>query len=111
MFSENPFVVINGQRAYIGQPMKPNGYGVIFVGGSSAFVSKNGSDWHENPYKKRLFDALLEEGYTIGYSHAHGANYGSDKALQAITDLQAYMVKTTGIHPTVHLFAISMGDC
>lgn len=100
---------IDGQWAFIGQPQKPNGYGVIFLGGSIAFVSDKSSDWHENTYKKALFDYLLEEGYTIGYSNAHGANFGNDKAIQDILNLHQYMIKETGIDQFVHLFAISMG--
>jgi esterase/lipase len=52
---------------------------------------------------------LLEEGYTIGYSNAHGANYGNEKAVQDIINLHQYMVKETGVDNVVHLFAISMG--
>lgn len=103
------FVNIDGQWAYIGQPKKSNGYGVIFLGGSMAFVSNNSSDWHEDLNKKALFNSLLEEGYTIGYSNAHGTNFGNDKALQDIKNLHKYMVKETGINFFVHLFAISMG--
>jgi hypothetical protein len=42
------FVNIDGQWAYIGRPKNSNGYGVIFLGGSIAFVSNNSSDWHED---------------------------------------------------------------
>lgn len=103
------FVNLDGQWAYIGQPEPSNGYGVIFLGGSTAFVSNNSSDWHEDVNKRALFNALLAAGYTIGYSNAHGANFGNDKALQDIKHLHEYMVKETGIHESVHLFAISMG--
>jgi esterase/lipase len=109
LFYKKKFVDIGGQWAFIGQPEKPNGYGVIFLGGSIAFVSDKSSDWHENIYKKALFDSLLEEGYTIGYSNAHGANFGNDKAVQDIINLHQYMVKDTNIDNGVHLFAISMG--
>lgn len=109
MFIREQFVDIDGQLCFIGQPEKPNGYGVIFLGGSIAFVSDKSSDWHENIYKKALFDSVLKEGYTIGYSNAHGANFGSDKAVQDIINLHQYMVNETNIDSAVHLFAISMG--
>jgi hypothetical protein len=44
LFNKEQFVDIGGQWSFIGHPKKPNGYGIILLGGSIAFVSDRSSD-------------------------------------------------------------------
>lgn len=106
---QEKFVKINGQSSYLGIPNKRNGFGIIFLGGTMSFVADDSSDWHENPNKKALFKFLLNQGYVIGYSNAHGQNWGSANALEDIVGLHRRMIEETMIDSSIHLFAINIG--
>lgn len=109
MTKKDLFIELNGQMNYIGVPEKPNGYGILILGGENTYVKNGEKDFDKNEHITKLVNDLIDKGYIIGYSNSHNKSWGSPLAKQDILYLQTYMSEQFHLNPSFHVIGISMG--
>ncbi|WLR51572.1 alpha/beta hydrolase [Bacillus tianshenii] len=98
-----------GQWNVVHLPEKPNGFAIMLIGDTNHYVDEQTSLWLQNPERLQLINQLVQQGYTIFYSHLYGRHWGSDKTVEFLKQLYAYMIRKEILNPRVHLLAEGMG--
>ncbi|OEH94313.1 hypothetical protein [Bacillus solimangrovi] len=106
------FTSIQGQHVYFSYPAGTYQFrgGVILLGGTGGYVNGKTTDIHDKPERMEFVRELNEQGYVVGYSNAYNRNWGSKKAMKAISNLYEMMERRFHILNPVHLIGISMGS-
>jgi hypothetical protein len=54
--------ILNNEYCIIHYPEKPNGFGVLIIGGEEQYVDKNDSNWLSNNSRFSILKSLIDEG-------------------------------------------------
>lgn len=97
------------QYAVIHLPIKPNGFGILYVGGNTHYVDKDVSCLIQHFDKQKLLSALTDEGYTVFTSNLYGKNWGSDDAVSLASCLYQSVMRKEILNPSIHIIGEGTG--
>lgn len=90
-------------------PKKPNGFGIFIIGDVNHFVYEGKSLWTQNQQREAFIEDLLDQGYTIFYSHLYGKHWGSPDALKLALKVYEVSLRYATLNSKVHILAEGMG--
>jgi pimeloyl-ACP methyl ester carboxylesterase len=105
-------VKIGTELVYIALPLKVETQNpptlIVYSHGSNTTVTRDFS----NRFMKDMQmygKYFTKRGYAFSASSMHGANWGSDRSVEDLIDMKAWINKKYLIQEKIHLFAFSMG--
>ncbi|EIT84579.1 hypothetical protein A374_14665 [Fictibacillus macauensis ZFHKF-1] len=103
------FFCLDGQWNVIHLPERPNGFGIMLFGDRNHYVDETCSLWKQHKERHALITALINEGYTVFYSHLYGKHWGSKQAVMLAKRVYRYVMKFEILNPNIHMLAEGMG--
>lgn len=103
------YFTIDDQWCVLHLPEKPNGFGVLVIGDVNHYVDEDTALWTQHTERQRMLATLLDEGYTVFYSHLYGRNWGSPDAVELAKQLVSVVMRKETLNEKVHLLAEGMG--
>ncbi|MET3698370.1 hypothetical protein SAMN05877753_108226 [Bacillus oleivorans] len=103
------FFQLDTEWNVIHYPEKPNGFGVLILGGEGHFVEEKNSYWIQHFGRNIWLKALLDAGYTVFYSNLYGNHWGSVKARELAENLYHYVIRHEILNERIHIIAEGMG--
>lgn len=100
---------LNNNYCIIHYPERPNGFGVLVIGGKEQYVNKNETNWTTNYHRKKMLRFLMDEGYTIFYTNFNQEHMGNDETVERIHNLYEYVIRTEIINEKIHVIAEGTG--
>ncbi|WP_088042506.1 alpha/beta hydrolase [Bacillus sp. EAC] len=97
------------QYAVIHLPIRPNGFGVLYIGGNTHYVDNDQSCLLQHFDKRKLLSELTSEGYTVFTSNLYGKNWGSDDAVELAESLYHSVMRKEILNPSIHLIGEGTG--
>ncbi|GGI14994.1 alpha/beta hydrolase [Gottfriedia solisilvae] len=97
------------QYAVIHLPIRPNGFGVLYIGGNTHYVDEEQSCLLQHFDKRKLLSVLTEEGYTVFTSNLYGKNWGSDDAVELAEVLYHSVMRKEILNPSIHIIGEGTG--
>lgn len=100
---------LNNELCIIHYPYKPNGFGVLIIGGKEQYVEQNKSNWLDNYNRRNILEALMAEGYTVFYSNFGKEHMGNERSIEQVKDLYEYVKRTEILNEKIHIIAEGTG--
>ncbi|HET7629708.1 MAG TPA: hypothetical protein VFK44_15145 [Bacillales bacterium] len=100
---------LDEQWCHVRLPDHPNGYCVMILGDLNHFVNESRSLWEESEQRRHLVETLLDNGYTVFYSHLYGAHWGNDDSIKLSEDLIHHVLSKGILNERIHLLAEGIG--
>ena len=100
---------LNNEFCIVHYPDKPNGFGVLIIGGEEQFVDSKKSNWLENYNRMSILQSLMEEGYTVFYTNFGKKHMGNEKTKELVKDLYEHIKRTEILNDKVHIIAEGIG--
>lgn len=100
---------LNNELCIIHYPYKPNGFGVLIIGGKEQYVEQNKSNWLDNYNRRNILEALMAEGYTVFYSNFGKEHMGNERSIEQMIDLYEYVKRTEILNEKIHIIAEGTG--
>ncbi|MGG0177138.1 alpha/beta hydrolase [Gottfriedia acidiceleris] len=97
------------QYAVIHLPIRPNGFGVLYIGGNTHYVDNAHSCLLQHFDKRKLLSTLTDEGYTVFTSNLYGKNWGSDDAVDLAESLYHSVMRKEILNPSIHIIGEGTG--
>ncbi|GAA0314666.1 hypothetical protein GCM10008967_01480 [Bacillus carboniphilus] len=103
------FFQLDTEWNVIHYPEKPNGFGVLVIGGAGHFVEEKNSFWLQHVGRNIWLQDLKEAGYTVFCSNLYGNHWGSEEAISLVDSLYHYVLRHEILNQKIHIFAEGMG--
>jgi hypothetical protein len=97
------------QQAVIHLPQRPNGFGILYIGGRSHYVENQESSLVQHVDQKRMINYLRSQGYTVFTCNFYGRHWGSEKAVSLAKTLYHSVMKQETLNPAIHIIGEDMG--
>jgi len=97
------------QQAVIHLPQRPNGFGILYIGGRSHYVENHESCLIHHVDKNGMIEYLRSQGYTIFTCNFFGRHWGSEKAVFLANTLYHSVMRKETLNPAIHIIGEDMG--
>lgn len=101
--------MLNNEYCIIHYPEKPNGFGVLIIGGEEQYVDKNDSNWLSNNSRFSILKSLIDEGYTVYYPNFKYKHMGNKQSIEQVSSLYEFIKRTEILNERVHIIAEGIG--
>ncbi len=100
---------LNNELCIIHYPHRPNGFGVLIIGGEEQYVEQNKSNWLDNYNRRHILESLMDEGYTVFYTNFGKEHMGNDESIEQVNDLYEHLKRTEILNEKIHIIAEGTG--
>lgn len=100
---------LNDQYCIIHYPEKPNGFGVLVIGGEEKYVDKQSSNWLSNNARQKILQSFLDDGYTVYYTNFNYRHMGNKQSVEQVASLYEFIKRTEILNERVHIIAEGIG--
>lgn len=100
---------LNNDYCIIHYPEKPNGFGVLIIGGEEQYVNGQDSNWLSNNNRHNILQSLIDDGYTVYYPNFNKNHMGNAPSVEQVTSLYEYIKRTEILNERIHIIAEGIG--